>query len=62
MRINRGLEGSLFVYTLEKGMIGRGIELESVINKVITVVLWLMIGGMIGYAIGAYKMFTMIIK
>ena len=36
--------------------------MDNVINKLITAVLWLCIGGMIGYAMGAYKMFTMVMK
>lgn len=36
--------------------------MDKVINKLITAVLWLCIGGMIGYAVGAYKMFTMVVK
>lgn len=35
---------------------------DEVIYKLVTAVLWLGIGGMIGYAMGAYKVFTMVME
>lgn len=37
-------------------------EYDEVIYKIVTAVLWLGIGGMIGYVMGAYKVFAMVMK
>lgn len=36
--------------------------MDNVINKLITAVLWLCIGGMIGYAMGVSKIVSMVMK
>ena len=37
-------------------------EYDELISKLVTVILWFGIGGMVGYMMGAYKVFTMVIK
>lgn len=37
-------------------------EYDKVISKLVTAMLWLGIGGIIGYSIGVYQMFDMVIK
>lgn len=37
-------------------------EYDEVIYKLVTAVLWLGIGGMIGYAMGVYKVFAVVMK
>ena len=37
-------------------------EYDEVIYKIITAVLWLGIGAMIGYSMGVYKVFTIVMK
>ena len=37
-------------------------EYDELIYKLVTVVIWLGIGGMVGYMMGVYKVFVMVMK
>lgn len=73
MKVNdRGLEGSLFVYTIGIIKDQRGFRMEyikgfvreydEVIYKIVMSVLWLFIGAMIGYFMGISKIISMVMK
>ena len=70
MKENRGLKSSLFVYNLSNYKCLKGVQVEyikgiiseydEIIYRLITAMLWLGIGGMIGYMMGMLDMFRLV--
>ena len=72
MNNNRGLKSSLFVYTLGISKYWKGYRMEYIkgfvkeynelIYKLGMAVLYMAVGGMIGYGLGVAKVFTMVMN